>query len=66
MLLIIALMIVPIVIVIGYSLMDNTVTNPSPTFVGIANYLTVLGTPAFWAAAGNTLVFTVALSLIHI
>lgn len=64
-LLIIALMIVPIVIVIGYSLMDNTVTNPSPTFVGIANYLTVLGTPAFWAAAGNTLVFTVASVVAH-
>lgn len=64
-LLIIALMIVPIVIVIGYSLMDNTVTNPSPKFVGIANYLTVLGTPAFWAAAGNTLVFTVASVVAH-
>ena len=58
-LLILGLMVVPIVIVIGYSLMDNTITNPSPKFVGLANYLTVLGSPAFWGAAANTLLFTV-------
>ncbi len=64
-LLILGLMVVPIVIVIGYSLMDNVVTDPSPKFVGAANYLAILGKPAFWAAAGNTLIFTVGSVVAH-
>lgn len=64
-LLILGLMVIPIVIVIGYSLMDNTITNPTPKFVGLANYLTVLGSPAFWGAAANTLLFTVVSVVAH-
>ena len=64
-LLILGLMVVPIVIVIGYSLMDNTITDPTPKFVGLANYLTVLGSPAFWGAAANTLLFTVVSVVAH-
>lgn len=64
-LLILALMVVPIVIVIGYSLMDNVVTNPSPKFVGVANYVAILSTPAFWAAVVNTLIFTVGSVVAH-
>lgn len=55
---ILGLMVVPIVIVIGYSLMDNVVTNPTPKFVGLANYTALLGDSSFWSAALNTLLFT--------
>ena len=65
MLVILGLMVVPIVIVIGYSLMDNVVTNPHPKFVGLANYTAILGDPAFWGAAVNTLVFTVGSVVVH-
>ncbi|HKT56170.1 MAG TPA: sugar ABC transporter permease [Microbacterium sp.] len=64
-LLVLGLMVVPIVIVIGYSLFDNVVTNQNPQFVGIANYITVLTDPNFWNAVANTLVFTVASVVIH-
>lgn len=64
-LLILALMVVPVVIVIGYSLYDNVVTDPNPVFVGAANYIAILGNPAFWGAAGNTLAFTVASVVAH-
>jgi multiple sugar transport system permease protein len=64
-LLVLGLMVVPIVIVIAYSLFDNVITNQSPQFVGFANYLTVLGDPNFWNAVSNTLVFTVASVVIH-
>jgi multiple sugar transport system permease protein len=64
--LIIGLMVIPISIVIGYSLMDNVITDQSPHFVGIANYLTILGQPAFWNAASNTLIFTVASVVVHL
>ena len=63
--LIIGLMVVPISIVIGYSLMDNVITDQSPHFVGIANYLAILGQPAFWNAASNTLIFTIASVVVH-
>ena len=63
--LVIGLMVVPISIVIGYSLMDNVITDQTPQFVGIANYLTILAQPAFWNAALNTLIFTVASVVVH-
>jgi multiple sugar transport system permease protein len=65
MLVIFGLMVVPIVIVIGYSLMDNVVTNPTPKFVGLANYASILSDPMFWGAAGNTLLFTVGSVVAH-
>ncbi|MCL2795587.1 MAG: sugar ABC transporter permease [Microbacteriaceae bacterium] len=64
-LLVVGLMVVPIVIVIGYSLFDNVVTNQNPQFVGIANYLKVLADPNFWNAVENTLVFTVLSVVVH-
>ncbi|GAA4177984.1 sugar ABC transporter permease [Gryllotalpicola koreensis] len=65
-LLVLGLMVVPIVIVIGYSLFDNVVTNQNPQFVGVANYVAILGNPAFWNAVGNTLIFTVISVVIHL
>lgn len=64
-LLVLGLMVVPVIIVVGYSLFDNVVTNQNPQFVGIANYVTVLTDPNFWNAVSNTLLFTVASVVIH-
>lgn len=60
-----ALMVVPIVIVAGYSMFDNVVVEKNPTFVGLANYLQLLGTPSFWTAVGNTVAYTVLTVALH-
>jgi multiple sugar transport system permease protein len=65
-LLVVGLMVVPIIIVIAYSLFDNVVTDQNPQFVGIANYVSVLSDAKFWNAAGNTLVFTVISVVVHL
>ena len=61
-----ALMIIPIVIVIGYSLMDNVITNDNPVFVGVANYVEVLTDSTFHTAVGNTLIFTFSSVAAHL
>lgn len=60
------LMIVPIVMVIGYSFQDNVILNKAPEFVGIANFVEVLSDPGFWKATGNTLIFTIGSVLAHL
>ncbi|AUZ86373.1 carbohydrate ABC transporter permease [Arthrobacter sp. MDT1-48-3] len=55
--LLLVLMIVPIVMVVGYSFQDNVILKSSSEFTGIANYVTVLTDPGFWKATGNTLYF---------
>jgi multiple sugar transport system permease protein len=60
------LMIVPIVMVIGYSFQDNVILNKSPEFVGIGNYVEILSTPRFWKATGNTILFTVTSVVAHL
>ncbi|TGO05967.1 carbohydrate ABC transporter permease [Serinibacter arcticus] len=64
--LMVVLMAVPIVMVISYSVMDNVITNRSPEPVGLANYGTILGDPAFWKAATNTLAFTSVSVVVHL
>ncbi|MCU1526427.1 MAG: sugar transporter permease, partial [Frondihabitans sp.] len=64
-LVILGLMVVPVVIVIGYSLFDNVISDLSPHFVGLANYVTLLTEPAFWNAVLNTVVFTVTSVVAH-
>ncbi len=59
-------MIVPIVMVIGYSFQDNVITNRNPEFVGADNYVTVLTDPGFWKATGNTLFFTLTSVAAHL
>lgn len=61
-----ALLVIPIVTVIGYSLADNVITNKNPQFVGIENYLTVIGDPRFLKATVNTLFFTVTSVVAHL
>ncbi|WP_265521382.1 carbohydrate ABC transporter permease [Oerskovia flava] len=56
--LMIMLMVVPIIMVSGYSVMDNVITNQNPQPVGLANYVEVLTDPVFRTAVGNTIYFT--------
>ncbi|SDZ23825.1 carbohydrate ABC transporter permease [Herbiconiux ginsengi] len=65
-LLITVLMIVPIVMVIGYSFSDNVITNKHPELVWLANYAEVLGDPVFHTAVINTVVFTVGSVAAHL
>jgi multiple sugar transport system permease protein len=64
--LMLVLMIVPIVLVIGYSFMDNVIINKNPEFVGIENFVTVLTDGVFATAIGNTLIFTVVSVIAHL
>ncbi|WP_205856836.1 carbohydrate ABC transporter permease [Phytoactinopolyspora endophytica] len=57
-LLMILLMVVPIVMVIGYSVQDNVITNPNPESVGLENYVEVITDPVFHTAVRNTVYFT--------
>jgi multiple sugar transport system permease protein len=64
--LLIVLMATPIVMVVGYSLFDNVITNRNPEGVGADNYLAILGDPGFWNAARNTAVFVIASTVVHL
>jgi multiple sugar transport system permease protein len=65
MLLMALLMIVPMVMVVQYSLMDNVITNKHPQFVGFENYVKVFSDEVFLEAAGHTLYFTVMSVVFH-
>ncbi|KTS04455.1 MULTISPECIES: carbohydrate ABC transporter permease [Microbacterium] len=60
------LMIVPIVMVIGYSFQDNVILNKSPEVVGLDNYVAILTDSGFWKATGNTLFFTLTSVAAHL
>ena len=60
------LMLIPVIMVIGYSFMDNVITNKNPVFVGIDNYVEVLRDPVFRTATGNTLFFTLVSVAAHL
>lgn len=49
------LLIIPIFMVIKYSVYDNVIVNKNPVFVGLENYKTVLTDPTFLIAIRNTL-----------
>lgn len=59
------LMVVPMIMVVRYSLMDNVITNKNPQFVGFANYAKVLTDSVFLETVGNTLYFTVVSVVFH-
>lgn len=59
-------MVVPIVLVIGYSVFHGSITTTDATFAGITNYLSLFANPDFWNAALNTLVFTVSSVAAHL
>jgi multiple sugar transport system permease protein len=58
MVLMVVLMVVPIGMVIRYSLLDNVIMSPRSVGVGLRNYATILKDPVFHTAARNTAVFT--------
>ncbi|MGO4586638.1 carbohydrate ABC transporter permease [Arthrobacter sp. 2RAF6] len=60
------LTVVPIVMVVGYSLMDSAIIAPNPVFVGFANYVKVLSDPAFLVALGNTFLFITFSTVVHL
>lgn len=51
---------VPIVILIRYSLLNNVIFVKQSSFVGAANYTSILGSGEFWSAVEHTLIFTAA------
>jgi multiple sugar transport system permease protein len=57
-LLMVVLMLVPIVMVIRYSLYDNVIMKKEPVLAGVANYVEILTDPDFWNAVKNTAFFT--------
>lgn len=59
------LLIVPIVMVIGYSFYDNVIINKNPVFVGLGNYVKVLSDPVFLVAIKNTLFFVLISIIAH-
>ncbi len=59
------LLIVPIVMVIGYSFYDNVIINKNPVFVGLENYVKVLSDPVFLIAIKNTLFFVLISIIAH-
>ena len=56
--LLLVLMLVPIGMVIRYSVMDNVIVNKHPAFAALTNYRDVLTDPVFWVAIKNTAFFT--------
>jgi multiple sugar transport system permease protein len=64
--LITVLSLIPIVVVIRYSMLDNVIMIKNPVFVGIANYLQILTDPVFHQAVINTLYFTVMSVIAHL
>jgi multiple sugar transport system permease protein len=64
--LMIVLMLVPIVMVIGYSVMSNVIVDKNPEFVGFDNYAEVLRDPRFYTAVKNTSFFTGVSVIAHL
>lgn len=60
------LMVIPIVMVVGYSLMDNVIMKKNPQFVGFKHYSDILTSESFWSAASNTLFFTGVSVIAHL
>lgn len=60
------LMVLPIVVVIRYSLFDNVIMTPTSAWVGLGNYVKILTDPVFKVALVNTLVFTSASVAAHL
>jgi multiple sugar transport system permease protein len=59
------LLVIPIVMVIGYSLYDNVIANKNPVFVGLSNYQKVLTNSDFWTAVGHPLFFVIVSIVAH-
>ena len=60
------LLVIPYIMVIGYSFFDNVIVNKNPVFVGLKNYATVLHDKNFWNAISNTLFFVIVSMVAHL
>ncbi len=65
-LLLAVLSILPIGMVLYFSLMNNVVMEKNPYFVGLANYLEILTDDAFQTAIRNTLYFALMSVIVHL
>jgi multiple sugar transport system permease protein len=63
--LLVVLMLTPIAMVIGYSVLDRVVTTNESTFVGFDNYAEVLTDPVFVTAVRNTVFFAGVSVVVH-
>jgi multiple sugar transport system permease protein len=63
--LLVVLMLTPIAMVIGYSVLDRVVTTNTSTFVGFDNYVEVLTDPVFFTAVRNTAIFAGVSVVVH-
>lgn len=63
--LLLVLMVTPILMVIGYSLLDRVIVNPNNELVGFANYAQVLTDPTFFKAVANTAIFSSVSVIAH-
>ena len=61
-----ALMLVPVVTVVGYSFFDNVIMNKHPSFDGLSNYQTILTDPVFYESLLNTAIFVGISVVAHI
>ncbi len=59
-------MVVPIIMVIGYSFMDNAVVSPNPGFAGLENYETLFSDSDYFSSITNTLIFVVISVVAHL
>lgn len=48
-----------------YSILNYTAANPSPSFVGLSNFASVLRDPQFWASVRVTAIFAVAATVLE-
>ena len=64
--LLLILLVIPVIMVIGYSFFDNVIVNKNPVFVGLKNYATVLHDKNFWNAISNTLFFVIVSMVAHL
>jgi multiple sugar transport system permease protein len=60
------LSLLPIAMVFYYSLMDNVIMNQNPVFVGLDNYIEILGDSVFRQAILNTAYFTLMSVIFHL
>lgn len=65
-LLMILFLVVPIVMVIGYSFVDRAVVSKAPGFAGIENYQKLFSDRHFWNAVKNTVIFVATSVTAHL
>ncbi len=63
--LLLGLMVIPIIMVIAYSFLDNVIMVKDSSFVGFHNYKMLFSDPVFYETLGNTAYFTIMSVVFH-